>query len=273
MLHNAAWIGHRVALPAAPADLRAGGVTSRGVFLFTPSDEVFFLSTEPYRGPLTMNLTANPPQVRPGDPVFFEGRQLRFPGGAILSLDMARAWAPTPTPARQAAPLARAGLLRAVAAEILSHNPRAGLAPVLGPLCGLPFPPLPAELYAAEQVLSAPDSAAALPALLGLGRGLTPSGDDFIAGYLLAAARTGSGQPAGFATNLTAAARARTTTLSAALIAAAAAGSADERLIRACDALLSADQPPAEVYALLAAYGSSSGLDAFAGMAAFSLSH
>jgi hypothetical protein len=268
MLPTAAWIGHRVSLPAAPAELRAGGVTSRGVFLFTPAEEVIFLSTEPYRGPLTINLTANPPQVRPGDPVRFEGWELRFPGSTRLSLETARAWAPPPPPASQAAPPVRTALIRAVAAEILANNPRAGLAPLLGPLCGLPFPPLPAELHTAEQILSAPDRAAALPALLGLGRGLTPSGDDFIAGYLLAASRAGSGHPAGF----TAAARTRTTTLSAALIAAAAAGSADERLLRACDALLSADQPPAEIYALLAAYGSSSGLDAFAGIAAFVLS-
>jgi hypothetical protein len=255
-------------LPSPPAEYRVSGVTSRGIFLFSPESKGFFLSFEPYRGPLTINLSDGPLAANPGDIVRLADGRLDFPDGSALLLSSARTWQPPPPPAARIDPPARAELLRAVALEILARAPLAGLAPLLGPLFNLPFPPLAAELRAAADCLAAlrsgADPVSALSKILGLGRGLTPSGDDFIAGYLLAEARSRSALPG--KDSLIPAAYAKTTTLSASLIECAALGSADERLLQACDALITGALPPTEIYALLSAYGSSSGLDAFAGM-------
>ncbi len=77
---------------------------------------------------------------------------------------------------------------------------------------------------------------------LGLGAGLTPSGDDLILGLILALARCGPSlgapvDPAALAAEINPIAARRTTALSASLLAAAANGQADERLILALDSL------------------------------------
>ena len=199
MLYTAAWIGHRVLLPSPPAEYRVSGVTSRGIFLFSPESKVIFLSSEPYRGPLTINLTDGPHAANLGDVVRLADSRLDFPGGSALLLSQARSWQPPPPPAAGIDPPARAELLRSVAVEILGRAPQAGLAPLLGLLFNLPFPPLAPELRAAADCLtdlrSGADPVPALSKILGLGRGLTPSGDDFIAGYLLAAARSRTALP------------------------------------------------------------------------------
>lgn len=108
--------------------------------------------------------------------------------------------------------------------------------------------------------------------LLGYGRGLTPSGDDLLTGLLLALNRWTQYQYSRdqlheINTRLVNIAYTQTTSLSANLIAAAAQGQADERLVTALDALLTAALPPTEIAHRLLSYGSSSGIDALLGMA------
>ncbi|MBM4425580.1 MAG: DUF2877 domain-containing protein, partial [Chloroflexi bacterium] len=102
--------------------------------------------------------------------------------------------------------------------------------------------------------------------LIGLGRGLTPSGDDLILGLLLLLNRRGDFvEP--FNRQMIEHARRRTTALSANLIECAARGEADERLLAAADCLLTG-QPDAPTAArTLASWGASSGADTLAGMA------
>ena len=69
--------------------------------------------------------------------------------------------------------------------------------------------------------------------LLGLGPGLTPSGDDLLAGALLARARRGAAPAPPEA--LLSVARRRTTTLACNLLELAARGLADERLVNLAD--------------------------------------
>jgi hypothetical protein len=115
-----------------------------------------------------------------------------------------------------------------------------------------------------DGLLAGNDPLQALTALLGLGRGLTPSGDDFICGVLLARSRAGL-EPLAWVEPLLSLARKRTTTLSSELIAAAASGSADERILEACDRCLDGSMPPAQILEKFLAYGSSSGLDLLVG--------
>jgi len=109
--------------------------------------------------------------------------------------------------------------------------------------------------------------------LLGCGEGLTPSGDDFICGFLLASHAWQEILFPGFALKkmirkIVVAARKKTTTLSANLIACAASGSADERIIRCVQWLNNGGHSAAVIMKELLSYGSSSGLDTLTGMLA-----
>jgi hypothetical protein len=106
--------------------------------------------------------------------------------------------------------------------------------------------------------------------LLGLGVGLTPSGDDFILGMLLVLNRWKDlfPKPAElelFNRQAVAAAYQKTTTLSANLIECASLGLGDERLIDALDWLVSESEDDTIPVDNLLSWGSSSGVDAFVG--------
>lgn len=270
MLYPAGFIGHRIDVSQEPEELRVGGVTKRGVFLFAGETSVSFLSSESYRGPLTINLCGGVPHAEHGQRVRLEAGHLHFPGGDITDLTGAAVWRPPEPQARRFSPSETHRLLREIAQLALTQQPAAGLVSFLAGLFDLPSPPLPSELLPARAALKTLLTGHPLPGLLiplmGLGRGLTPSGDDFICGYLLMRARRGLGPLTGL-DDLLAAARSRTTLLSAELIACASQGSADERLLTACDSLLNGSHNADAVFSLLAGYGSSSGIDAFCGMA------
>lgn len=110
-------------------------------------------------------------------------------------------------------------------------------------------------------------------ALLGRGPGATPSGDDVIAGLLLALGRTTAGdrqrrvRSAGRA--LVAAAAERTTTVSTALLAQAARGRAADRVDDALEVLLGAEEAPADWESTVVsatAVGHTSGVDLLVGV-------
>lgn len=109
-------------------------------------------------------------------------------------------------------------------------------------------------------------------ALLGLGRGLTPTGDDILLGLLLALNRwrplLAHGLDIGWLNrSILAQAYQRTTTISANLIECAARGQADERLVAALDGIMTGSPGPDETARLLSTWGSASGFDALCGMA------
>jgi hypothetical protein len=108
--------------------------------------------------------------------------------------------------------------------------------------------------------------------LLGLGGGLTPTGDDILLGMLLALNRWRPVLAPGLDIsslnrNILGRAYQSTTIISANLIECAARGQADERLVTALDSLMTGTSSPSTIAALLASWGSSSGLDALCGMA------
>ena len=106
--------------------------------------------------------------------------------------------------------------------------------------------------------------------LAGLGPGLTPSGDDVLAGTLLAVAVLGPAHAQGFRDSILASVRGRTTRISEAYLEAAAAGEAGEAwhrllaILRADGAAGAADDLRAAVQCILA-FGETSGADMLAG--------
>jgi len=109
--------------------------------------------------------------------------------------------------------------------------------------------------------------------LMGLGRGLTPSGDDFIMGLLLAVNRWPRlfGPLPGLAElnrQVIERAYSVTTSISANLIESATLGYGDERLMSALDGIVTGCLSAEECAGKLLALGASSGVDALVGITA-----
>ncbi len=205
------------------------GATSRGLFLQTGDTSTWlcFVSWEPWRGPLTLNVPDRLEGQQVGDLVHLEPGRVVLPG-VELEWSPARVWDPDPPPRSDPDPERR----RARARNLLSEAERRGRQSALAHLLDGSGP-----LEAAS--------------LLGLGPGLTPSGDDLLLGALLVRARrtavpvaSDDGAAHGPARTRVAGvrvaellqqARRRTTTLSANLLAMAHQGLADERLVNLAD--------------------------------------
>jgi hypothetical protein len=111
----------------------------------------------------------------------------------------------------------------------------------------------------------------ALSQHLGAGEGLTPSGDDFVTGFLLAVNRYKAsiwlkGDLEILNHQIVAEAYLKTTRLSANLIEMATWGESDERLLNAVDYVLGAEHALENVAADLSGWGHSSGIAGLAGL-------
>jgi hypothetical protein len=231
---------------------------------------------------LPLNLAAAVPAQ--ADAVAGEG-WLRIGESLTVRLDAARLWRPPgpPRPAsseeillavRRALALARveapadglAGLLSRV--EMLA----AGRAPIelaepgglaISALAGRALAELAPAWRAGDQVIAE----RAARALVGLGPGQTPSGDDLLAGLLVAWWRLDAPAAEALGQAVLRAAEGRTTDLGLHRLRYAAQGELDERSEVALAALLSGD-PDADVAIRdLLRYGHSSGLDTLVGLA------
>jgi hypothetical protein len=172
-------------------------------------------------------------------------------GGAALRDSALPAAAPMPR--LPDGPVAAAGGLLPMAVALL-----AGTTAPPDPLVRLAGPLL-AALHAATAGRDAGRAGAAAAALLGLGPGLTPAGDDCLVGWLAGLRTGGTGLSREVGPALLAAAPARTTPLSAAFLAAAVAGEAAEPVR---DFVVWPDAPR---LAALLALGATSGADLLAG--------
>ncbi|MFQ5611800.1 MAG: DUF2877 domain-containing protein [Anaerolineae bacterium] len=258
------------------------GVTSRGVFVQTFDRRVLFVSFETYRGPLTLTLAEVPARLRSvqtGAPLRIARGGLVFPAaGLAISAAAGAVWLPPTRPEPAGPRLEQRARLKWMAQEIIARRGDSGLGGLLPPLLELP-PSGPGQMLAGalrlQQGLADQDASrivAALVPCLGRGPGLTPAGDDFTLGLLLALNRwpEGSGLQGELERlnrAILEAARRRTTTLSANLIECAALGQADERLVNALDCIYTGRPGPEESVSGLLAWGASSGVDALVGMA------
>ncbi len=256
--------------------LRIAGTTSRGVFLQCAPRQVIFLSTERYRGPLTLNLAsrqaAELKRLTPETSGVHTPEGILFPG-VSLQIDLRRAQVWRPTPPIAASPTPQPGF----ALQAYQRKPKRGFAPLIPAILARQAE----NRHPQEDVILAMRAALhkghweQIPllaeALIGYGGGLTPSGDDLLLGMLLALHRWGDAL--GLKTDLSKLkadlaflAQTRTTAISAGLIACAGDGLSDERLIRALDALMGVLPPSEKILDELLGWGNSSGLDALTGM-------
>ncbi len=262
------------------------GSTSRGLFLQGAGRWLIFLSYERYRSPLTVTVpgsAATLHSVEKGDTVLIQEKRLTFLAANAGVVLPASTWRPAPPPDVLGSFPDRVESVKQMAVEVVEAGRERELGLLLRPLLSLPEEePLPNEqrslldvVIALQETLRNGDgegAAAAAGRLLGRGRGLTASGDDFLIGLLLFANR----HPAAIRPNLPLdafsravvdAAYEKTTTLSANLIECAADGHSDERLLAAADCIAAGTPPGRACLPPLMAWGASSGVDALVGMA------
>jgi len=258
-------------------DARVLGAFEHACDLVTPGGDVVALVTPQVGdGPLNVVLDSVAglfAGIDPGTPATLEGEQLCI-GGLGVDLRGAAVWEPRPDwealRARRAVLLAGLPLLRTLC---LRYAPA-------GSLLGLLGAPLPDDAPSRAIFSTAQPAAEVLgegwagnlarlqegaAGLAGLGGGLTPAGDDFLAGALLWA-WLAHPAPAPFCQVLAEVAIPRTTTLSAAFLRAAARGECSA----AWHALLAALSEAAEAEIAAAvrevlAHGATSGADSLAG--------
>jgi hypothetical protein len=297
MAHLAAWrnqetcrasciggIAWRVLSEGSPASIV--GVTSRGVFVRTSDRWILFVTDEPYRGPLTINLPENIGSIRSlevGSSVTMSEGRLDFCSGLhiIASGDTTALYHSIPSEA--ASPLSEQhDRLMYLARKALHSGRTRGFGALLPHLLDLPIcatradhePDVLPDVLSLRQALARGDMGGSLSLmrrLLGVGRGLTPSGDDLAIGLVLLLSRWGEALGLDdswldLSSQIVGAAYERTTTLSANLIESASWGQSDERLVAVVDSLVTGRPAKSECVSRLFGWGSSSGIDAFVGM-------
>jgi hypothetical protein len=257
------------------------GITSRGLFI-RAADRVIFVSFETQHGPLTITLSQSIDQLHAlngGDMAAFSNHRLIFPTiKSTISASPADVWQ---APLSVAAPCPfnqQLYTLKQLASSVTLRRPSAGFGPLLAPLLDLSSSDaLPTDqatlltnLRSLQQALRENDLARTLnkiDQLLGRGSGLTPSGDDCVLGLLLMLNRWPRGiDRAELNRRVIEIAYRRTTTISANLIECSTEGQADERLIIVVDGVVTGTPSIADCVDHVLDWGSSSGIDALAGM-------
>ena len=260
------------------------GVTSRGIFLKIGEAGVVFLSSEPHQNPLSVNLEPFPAELRQlnfNDPVFLREGSLVFPKLNLEILIPLNVVSELPKKPRiSASKSQRLRIMIGICGSLHENLEPDHLAYILPEFLRGESPQSdarnPLGIFSNINAAFAQKNLDALLPLLagfiGAGRGLTPAGDDLLTGFLLTINRWNPYRwPKSLIRllneNIIALARQKTTTLSAAILASAAGGDADERLITALDSIFTSTPPPDQAAGLLLSYGSSSGSDAYCGMA------
>lgn len=265
------------------------GLISRGLFLQLSSGWILFLSFEESRGPLTLTLLGDQSvmrNVKIGSPVICSQNDLKFPGQEVLiSISDAAVWSPLPPRFQILTRDHRLNYLDAVNGILARSAPASPITELLSYVLDRNLKPgsqIPSYLPMLRSLQLACDSqenhliAQSLSAFLGVGKGLTPSGDDLVIGFLLGVNRWANLNQCNvdvemLNSRIIELARTQTTTISLNLIESACAGQADERLVLAIDGLITGNIGPEACIKLLASWGNTSGLDSLTGMALFSL--
>ena len=244
------------------------GQTSKGVFAVTNCKKVFFISHLPYSGPLTINLQNSPSileLIHPDSKLTLSKTVINFdhPPLEILLSPGIEIWSPASLDKKKFDLKAFTNHFTVLESEFLKQFSE-DKSSLISPL---------QWLDAIRSLPTIGESLAYLSGLIGKGEGLTPSGDDFICGFFLAAHTWKDVLFPGLQLvesiqKIVELAREKTTALSANLIACAALGSADERIMDCVKWLHQGEVAPAETMKELRMYGSSSGIDTLAGMLA-----
>jgi Protein of unknown function (DUF2877) len=222
--------------------------------------------------------------LTPGDPTWRTGQQLVFGEGLVVDLGRAELWDPAPIRRERSAPEIERRLTRA--AMIASGLSRGeGLSPLLTEASALAVDSVEHPLTARAELLVAQARCslarltaairdgrwtAALPAareLSGLGPGLTPSGDDLLAGLALGLRTALGSLPVPLCTALWLAVEGRTTDLAVARVRHALGGHADEVVHGLLAAIVAGtDEGLDDAVRAALTYGHSSGADTLVGL-------
>jgi hypothetical protein len=259
------------------------GNTSRGIFIKTRSNRIVFLSSERFLNPLNINLFPFPVlfhQVLLNEIVHLGDSSILFPSRELrIRVHSEKVQSVAAKPSRLLSFGRPEKVVGHIIREILKKTePSIYTSTLLHLLSGNPGSQVDSftqRFLAISQASSIPNIdqiISTFDEFIGQGHGLTPSGDDLVCGYLLAMNRW---NPHSWSTNfleqlnagIISIAWQKTTTLAANLIEIAAEGEADERLITALDSIFTRNPTPEKTAELLISYGSSSGMDAFCGMA------
>ncbi len=263
------------------------GVMSRGIYVKTSSRWLSFISCEPYRSPITLNINCDRiylHQISSGMPVQISDRQMILPDARlIINAQNSDVWNPSPP---QFPPLPRAECIQNLAyfaRKALTQKPSVGLCSLLPYFLILPEiekelgqNSLQKEILAIQPYLLNREAAPFVKKLcdcLGAGAGLTPSGDDFVTGLLLALNRWKDilwdrDDLDLINQSVVEAAYQKTTTLSANLIELASLGEGDERILKAIDWIMGGYPEASGIIEDLLDWGSSSGVDMLVGFTA-----
>jgi hypothetical protein len=260
------------------------GNTSRGIFLKFHPEGLIFLSYEDFRGPFTLNVSSTvASQVQdltPGTQIIFgQDRILFFEHQNLgISLGDTIPWQPE---AFQSVEGVKdlAGNLTILAGWLESNTPAESFGAVSSLIASTGdsgrFDPASLEgklrdIYLAIRTSDYMAFVKAAIKVIGLGSGLTPSGDDFLTGMSLCVSRyqhviKGLKGYSSWFELLSPMMKEKTTVLSSDLYSASLLGSADERLIKAFDSIMKNRMVEEEIIPSIAGWGSSSGFDALSG--------
>jgi Protein of unknown function (DUF2877) len=284
-VHSASLMSDAVPRRIAHAALNSGSVHSiyRSVVNITTADGLLAVAS-PEAGGLPNGILADLGSdwrmtgLQPGMVVRVSDVCVRMPeAGLEIRLEAAQRWSPRfPLPAavagmdvarwrRRAAATraiardrARGGGFGSLLGEEVGGEDHLGAVAVAGPIV--------VSLIAALQSGDRSGAAEAATGLIGLGPGLTPSGDDVLVG-IEAALHALAGPMAGFLTQAVDDVEDRTTALAATLLRHAAAGEFAQRLHTLLEALLgSADDTIAPALDRAIAWGATSGTDCLLGV-------
>ncbi len=248
---------------------------ARSCYLALDGRIVAVVSAELHNGPLNLVVTPAPPfgRLSIGAPTRSNAHRVHVAHAWVIVLDGATSWDPVLPRIDRAASDALHSHLRTLTDLIAAQAPAGGLArvsveragPVLTPLersASLGLTDLSSGLRQANRA----QVARGARMLAGLGPGLTPSGDDVLAGCLLALAALPDMDGASVREAIASSARHRTTHISTAYLDAAARGEASEAWHRLVAAMGTSDAVPLISAARqVLAVGETSGSDVLGG--------
>ena len=241
-------------------------VFERSIYL--RSADMFICLGEPSigNGPLTLVADFSPSRLHRGQPASISERGITIGDAARFSFDRCEPWQQPPWP-HSLSPLQLVDVGQGIAGRMAVEGPVEGLGGLETPLARVARPRITRFESWLRHVLET-DRVSSEPVqdLIGLGPGLTPSGDDFLVGALaLLDALSETKAHAALAGAIIASPRELTSPLSGCLLRAAAAGHIGENLHRAIAALISGNVDAA--VAAIRNIGHSSGWDMLAGAA------
>jgi hypothetical protein len=257
------------------------GITSKGIFLRC-GDFVLFVTDAPYKSPFNLYVPGFErlmAMLTQGTQFSVSTKDLHFPVEDLQILtENAEVWTPAPPAILKTSSAQREQIVQSLLGQITSLEPGKGWLFLYNQI-----PAFPVELedrirantrsftssYREQDLDRCLEAATHL---LGLGGGLTPSGDDWLAGFVLYQVRLGKAQDqkqpflASLTGKLLTLAVQKTTTISTNRILAAGRGWAEEPFLQVIDTLFTGDDFPPGLAELLVRFGHSSGVDTTVGI-------